>query len=296
MRLTLATSAAMTRLEVEDELLLERCRRRGIPAEVRAWEAPLDDTPRLWIIRTTWNYWRRLPEFLAWVDAVASRAPLWNPPAVVRWNADKRYLLDLAERGLPIVPTACLATADPSTARPEELRQTLDGHAWTRAIIKPRVSAGGSECLRLDRHQPATLSAAAEALAGRGPFLIQPFVETISEHGERSLIFLHGRFSHAVEKHPGEGEHRVHLEYAGRQRRVDPRPAELALASRCLDALPSPSPLCYARVDLLFAEDGAPLISELELIEPSLYLDEAPDRVEAWADGLEALLAGAVPR
>jgi len=229
-----------------------------------AWEAPGVDWSAFdaaWI-RTTWNYVDHHAAFLEWVDRVAGMTELWNPASVVRWNSHKSYLLDLADRGIDVVPTTLVRGGEVL-----DLDRLLDERGWDEVVVKPAVGVGAVGAVRVGR--PAGARASSSSDVDR---LVQPLVPEVAA-GEVSLIAVDGRVTHAVRKIPAEGDFRVHREYGGREVAHEPSRPELDLATRALAAVGAP--LLYARVDCVPTAAG-PLLMELELIEPSLFLPLAP--------------------
>ena len=195
------------------------------------------------------------------------------------WNSHKSYLLDLADRGVDVVPTAMIPAGTPL-----ELDRLLDEHGWTEAVVKPAVSVGAIGATRVHRGEAAGWRAA----PGLGDLLVQPMMAGVAE-GETSMIVIDGRITHAVRKIPAVGEFRVHVQYGGRESVHQPEPAELDLARRALAAVGRP--LLYGRIDCVASPDG-PRLMELELIEPSLFLPLAPPAaVAALGDAVAARVA-----
>lgn len=235
----------------------------GWNVEFVPWTADRDWSEfRAVLIRETWDYHFRLPEFLEVVERIAGQAVLWNALDLVRWNADKSYLLDLADRGVRVVPTV-ITQGVPLDA--------FEKAGSGRVVAKPAVSASAYKTFLLDRAKPTTVKEARVALADT-PTLIQPFLSSIQTYGETSLIYFDGVFSHAMRKSPGVGDFRVQEELGGKSVPVTPSEAELSLAVQLLDSLPR-TPL-LARVDLVQWDDQ-PAVLELELIEPVLFLSQA---------------------
>ncbi|HEX8444924.1 MAG TPA: hypothetical protein VF631_14895 [Allosphingosinicella sp.] len=199
-----------------------------------------------------------------------------NPPSVLRWNADKVYLGRLAERGVPVTPT--LFT---DRLRPDQLAEAASRFGTERLIVKPQVSALAWQTIRWSPGDPIDEGPT-------GPAMIQPYLPAIEENGEVSLIYLSGAFSHAIRKQPQAGDFRVQPEYGAVIGAAMPTPDELAAAEAALAA--GEEPLLYARVDLVRDLQGRPVLMELELVEPDLYLRfdlAAPVR---FADALDAAL------
>jgi glutathione synthase/RimK-type ligase-like ATP-grasp enzyme len=257
--------------------------RAGVEAVATPWSDHADDGRGLLeyplvLPLLAWGYhleharWLRACQ--AWQDAGVRIA---NPPVVLADNSDKRYLARLEARGIAI----------PSTAWAERVGQAqvdamFDATGAECLIVKPTVSGGAWKTLRLRRGD--RLDGAPDGAA-----MLQPYLPTIETEGETSLLFFGGRFSHAVNKRPVPGDFRIQSEYGGDYRAVAPAPEALALARQVLDAIGAP--LLYARIDLVPDNDGRWLLMEAELIEPDLYLGQAPDAGAAFADAVRALLA-----
>jgi glutathione synthase/RimK-type ligase-like ATP-grasp enzyme len=257
----------------------------GVAAEIAAWDDPAVDwgAARANVIRSTWNYPEHLGAFLAWVERAAAAAPLWNPPRVVRWNAHKGYLLALAERGAPVVPTALVRRGEPA-----RLAERLRARGWSDAVAKPAVGLGaaGTARVRGDAAGEAHLA----GLLASGDALIQPYVASLASEGERSLVYFGGALRHAVRKQPAPGDFRVQEHVGGRTAPSAAGGDEVAVAEAVLAGVGEP--LLFARVDLVRIA-GRPHVSELELIEPSLYLEHLPGGHESFARAVAGWLEGA---
>ncbi|HEY2192216.1 MAG TPA: hypothetical protein VGH76_07920 [Actinomycetospora sp.] len=263
------------RSDAETVPLVAALAERGVDARVEPWDA--DDDLVVWsaadlvAVRTTWDYSDRREEFLAWAARIASSTVLQNPLAVLEWNSHKRYLRELTEAGVPVVPTRLV----PAGSDPEPLGPG-------RVVVKPAVSAGGRGAHRgLGPELGETLA----GLVAVGDALVQPAVESIDTEGEVSLIRLGDGWSHAVRKFPPAGGFLVHERHGGRLEDHEPTPRELEVAEAALAC--SPAPVHAARVDLVRL-DGDPVVMELELIEPELFLRRSPDAAGRLADALLA--------
>lgn len=225
------------------------------------------------VIRSTWDYHRRRDEFLGWLERARKATTVWNPPELVRWNSHKSYLVDLSTRGAAIVPTELIPQG---SDRP--VRSVLDARGWPAVVIKPAVGADGEGLRIVDRGGMTVGERHFRSLLAKGDVLVQPLLERVRVAGERSLVFFDGRFSHAV-SHPFvlEGGSR-----AGKPATQDARTR--GDAARIVAGL-SRKPL-YARVDLLPSDEGRWLVSELELIEPDLYLRTDPGAAGRFAEAL----------
>jgi glutathione synthase/RimK-type ligase-like ATP-grasp enzyme len=276
----LATWSELPDLCADDRLLLDALASDGIPARPAVW----NDTALRWerfglvVLRSTWDYHRRLAEFLGWVDRVAGRTRLLNDPRTVRWNSHKTYLRELERSGIPIVPTVWGSELDSVT-------DTLEERGWERGVLKPAVSASGEGAHLLRLGDRASNEAAFRELLAKGEVLLQPYLAAVNDPGERSLVFLDGAYSHAVLRAPRFLPGSPLREGAP----VEPLDLEREVAVRAL-AVVEPRPL-YARVDLVTGSDGSPRLMELELIEPLLFLGTSPGAAGRLARAIAQRLA-----
>jgi glutathione synthase/RimK-type ligase-like ATP-grasp enzyme len=277
MTVALATCAALPGLAADDRRLLAALRALGVPTEPAVWEDPLYDWGGLdlCLIRSAWDYAYRRPAFVAWSWRVAAATTLWNPAPIVEWNTHKRYLVDLAARGVPAVPTVVLAAG--SGVR---LVDVVRDSGWDEVILKAAVAQTGRHLLRVGAADRARGQTHIDRLLPHEDLLAQPFLPAVTGAGETSLVFIAGGFSHAVRKRPAPGDFRVHDDYGGSIEPVQPTAAEHAVAEAAIAA--AETPLLYGRVDLVPGPAG-PLVMELELVEPDLFLSHAPGAAERLA-------------
>ena len=258
---------------------------RGVAYRIADWDDPAVDWAAfaLVVVRSVWDYPRRREEFLGWAGRVAARTALANPPGLLRWSSDKRYMADLAAAGVPVVPTAFAAPG-------EQMR-------WPDAdevVVKPAVSAGSLDTSRhLRARRDEAIAHVARLHAEGRTAMAQPYLAAVEgERGETGLVFVDGAFSHAIRKGPMlvPGLAVVGGLYLEEDvRPATPTPAEHAVAATTLAAIPGGAPL-YARVDLVPDAVGAPVVLELELVEPSLFLAHDPDAAGRMAAAIAGLL------
>jgi glutathione synthase/RimK-type ligase-like ATP-grasp enzyme len=276
MKLRVATCMTLPEPDVDQAPLAAALDRAGVTHSLLAWDDPhVDwDAPVPTIIRSTWNYVHDIDAYLAWVDRTAAAAPLWNPPAIVRGNVNKRYLLELARRGVPVVPTT-LVERGGAIEPPRE-----------RVVIKPEVGAG-SVNTRVFAAGDREAIAHCAAITARGAALVQPYLASVDDYGERSLVWIDGELSHAIRKSPrftGDAE-TVTGPFP-----IAPEEREVALAALA----PVADQILYGRVDLARDPKGQPVVMELELVEPSLFFAHHPPAADRFVMALlRRLLHGA---
>jgi hypothetical protein len=266
----------------------------GARAEIFDWDDPDVDWARfdLVLLRSAWDYTERLRQFLAWVGHTAARTLLLNPEPAVRWSADKHYLQTLAAAGLPIVDTVF---AEPGSSAREALQKFLARHPCEELVVKPTVGAGARDTRRHASAATAEILGHMEELLGeQRSLMVQPYYQGVDTHGETALIYIAGRFSHAIRKGPllPAGAPASAALFAPEQitARV-PGADELAAGEQVMAQLRGFGELLYARVDLIRDEHGHPCLLELELAEPSLFFSFAPGTAERFAAAALARLA-----
>jgi glutathione synthase/RimK-type ligase-like ATP-grasp enzyme len=281
----LATYEKAPRLAPDDRGLIGALDRVGIAAEPAVWSRDRDwDQFDAVVVRSCWDYHRRPGEFLLWIQRLNEHAiRTWNSASLIAWNADKRYLLELSGAGVTTVPTVVI-----SHGTTDDVVDACEARGWTRFVVKPAVSASGYEThalsLPLDDDARASISRATVL----GDVLVQPFVEEIARDGEYSFTFIEGEFSHAAIKRAADGEFRVQTEYGGSVALVQP-PLDLAQQAAGALTVLSETPL-YARIDGV-VRDGRFVLTELELIEPNLFLEHAPGATDRLAEAIARRLS-----
>ncbi|MHB1057439.1 MAG: ATP-grasp domain-containing protein [Rhodanobacter sp.] len=285
-RLAIATSADHPSIQPDDAHLAASLERLGLPPTVCVWNDPAVDWSAFdaVLIRTVWDYFKHHAAFLGWLDRLDRLGvPTINDSALLRWNSDKRYLLELAAHGVDVIPTR-LAGAT-------ELPHALAAMAGQQVVIKPSISGGAWHTLR-GISGAAALAAAVAQLPRELDYLVQPFVPEIVSAGEWSLLYFAGEFSHAVLKRPAAGDYRVQGEHGGSAEPARPDAGTLAAADRALAAVAAigHGGHAYVRVDGVVS-GGRFLVMELELIEPFLHLAVHPAAAERLAQDVAGRLA-----
>lgn len=267
-----------TGYHIDDDRAIPVFADRGWTVDVIPWSRPDVDWARFdaVIVRSTWDYQKSSDRFFGVLEAIAGAGiPLFNDLDLMRWNADKRYLADLAERGIAVVPT--LFGKRFETGDERLFADVLESDSL---VIKPVIGANAERTWRLD--SPEDRMAAAGSFAADA-FMVQVFVRSVLEEGEVSLFYFDGEYSHAIRKQPRAGDFRVQEEHGGHITAYRPSVDMLEAAGQVLDVVDG-SPL-YARVDMVLSNDDPEWwLMELELIEPSMYLRMDPDAADRFAD------------
>lgn len=277
MTIGLVTCRELPEADHDQPLFAEALERNGIDWVSVPWDGEQVDLSRLdlLLIRSCWNYHLHHAEFMGWLEKAASKVALLNDMDTVKWNSDKRYLDDLASWGFKTVPTLWVEQGSD-----QRLSDVLSSSDWRSVVLKPSVSA--SSYMTGVFHEP--LGGEAEEflarLLERGAAMVQPYLSSVETVGERSVVCIDGVASHVVVKKPrlADGEESV-------SRGFEPTESEKELATDLLSRWGGH--LLYARIDLMQADTGEWSVSELELIEPSLFLIQWPDAVQVFVDSIK---------
>jgi hypothetical protein len=270
----LATCKNIPEPDVDEPLLVAALERAGVAVRVLAWDDESVDwtAPTLTVIRSTWNYYLRPSAFLAWAREQGAR--LLNSPDIVVWNHHKEYLRALEKAGLRIIPG--LWFRQHSSA---PFAKMLTDAGWNDVVIKPTIAAGSYKTTRLKG--PRFDDELTQALVDEGDMVMQPYIASVETYGERSIVWIDGEITHSVRKSPrfkgGQEVVSGAVAIADEERQL----ATAALASTCIPGAP-----LYARVDMVRDAEGRPMLSELELMEPSLFLRESPLALERFVSSI----------
>lgn len=268
-RLAWATTSGARGRDEDEPLALAALAELGVQVDVVDW----DDAAVRWAtydrvaLRSTWDYPQRLPEFLYWLDEVAAVTELLNPAPMVRWNLDKHYLAELADAGVPVVPTVF---AEPGDA---------PAFPASSFVVKPAVGAGSRGVASYGPDQRAAARDHVDRLHSRGEsVLVQPMLASVAAEGEWPLVFFGEQYSHAANKRvtlarSGQVDD-LFVEETSTAHTADP--AQIAVARSAIDVVSARfGAPAYARVDLVRDDQGRYCVLEVELIEPSLFLPYA---------------------
>ena len=285
MRVALATDVTLPDLDLDSQLLIPELAERGVVGVPVVWDDPDIDWQSFnaCVIRSTWDYVPRYGQFMAWINRVELATDLWNPADIIDWNTRKTYMKDLEARGVAIVPTDWFDAGN-----------SIDWEAvlakWPDVVAKPVVGASGADTHRVTRDNLETLRPQLDELISDRDVMIQPFMKTVATHGEHSYCFFEGEYSHAVAKRPHTGEFRVQEHLGGQTVPYDPTPELVESARQILHASVDRS-LLYARVDVMFSDSGQMLLSELELVEPSMFMRHDASSPARFAEAIARRLS-----
>lgn len=284
--IALVTASTARAHDRDMQPLCDALRHRGARVEVPDWDDRCVDWAHfdMVVLRSTWDYPRRHQAFLAWIASVERVTTLVNDGDVVRWNTDKRYLLDLARADVPVVATWRIEPGGDVEAALDEL---LLSHPRHEFVVKPSIGSGAAYARRYlpgERTQAVTDHVRLILDAGF-PVLLQPYFRSVDTHGETTVIYFDGRYSHAI----GKGRMLIagapllasHPPPSIRRREASAR--EKAVAEAAIRVAPGSGRLLYARVDLVGDEGGQPHVLELELTEPTLFLRHDADAATRFA-------------
>jgi hypothetical protein len=276
-KICLATCHQLPEPDVDESVLLEACLSAGLDAEYAGWDDPSVDWSRFdsVVLRSTWNYYLDPEAFTAWVDRVAGVCTLWNPADVILGNLDKHYLADFQRRGIPIVPTRFV-----DGSSPVPLATLVDEEAWDDFVVKPTISAASYMTRRFSRGELAEAQAYLDSILAKRDAMVQKFLPRVAQGGEVNLVVIDGALTHGVTKHPRfhDGVESVSEEA------IQPNAAQRAFVERVLAV--APHDLLFARVDLMELAEGDWALSELELIEPSLFFLQSPPALAKFVEAL----------
>lgn len=250
----------------EDEMVLNALKDRNHDASLEVWTDKNVDWKAfdLLLIKSPWDYFNKIAEWYTWLDSLeALGAKVLNPVSILKWNADKQYLMEMASAGIDTVNTMIIDRVDQVNAT---LFEQMDTY---KLVIKPKVSGGAKQTFVLDKAEFESQKENLAALILEEPYLAQPYMPQVASDGEWSLVFLGGVFSHALIKKPKSGDFRVQHYFGGTIEAVSPNPEILVQAQELVQKFASDC--LYARVDGLWIE-GKLQLMELELIEPYLFL------------------------
>lgn len=271
----------------EAQLLIEALERRGLKVDRTYWDDPNYDwtQTRAVVFRTVWDYFERFDEFWPWVQEVNQKTQLINPFSLLEWNIDKHYLKDLADRGIQTVPTHFV-----DRGQNQNLKAVCELYDWKDVVIKPAVSGAAFHTHKVLAKEREEYEALFQQLVGERDMLVQPYQPTITELGEASLMVFNGNYTHAILKKAKPGDYRVQDDFGGTVHLYEPSAEEIAFAEKVFSVC-DPMP-AYGRADIMWDSEGRIYLSELEIVEPELWVRNHPAAAEDFAEGILAMLHG----
>lgn len=287
MHLAFATYAGQPGIIEDEVLLVGYLAARGIGVTPVVWDEPGVDWRQYdaVVIRSTWDYYLKTAAFDAWLDKLAALGcRVLNPVATIQWNKHKKYFNSFAEKGVLLPPYHYCRRHEPAN-----LTAILRENNWTKAVVKPAVSAGAFNTWTTTPETAGNDQQKLDTMLQDGDVFVQVFMNEIVEHGEVSLLFFNKQFSHAVVKNAAPGDFRIQTQYGGTITAVTPEPHTLQQAQHLLNGINEP--LLYARADGIMGNDGNFYLMELELIEPRLYMAYGSQANENFFNALRAMLA-----
>lgn len=262
----------------EEALLEAALRRQGLGVVRRSWSDPGMDWSacRAAVFRSTWDYFDRFDAFMPWLEQVSARTRLINDAELIRWNVDKRYLGDLAGRGIDIVPTRFVTRGEDLS-----LAEVMAEQGWEQAVFKPVVSGAARLTHRVDRSEAGAHEGLFARCVANEAMMVQRFEDGILADGEVSVVVIGGGVTHAVRKTARAGDFRVQDDHGGSVHAHEPSASERAFAEAVVAACPQLP--AYARVDFVRSIDGRFRLMEVELVEPELFFRFHPPAAERLA-------------
>jgi len=276
-----ATCTQYRDLTGDDRILAAALEKRGMKVTPVVWTEtnPESLSCDLLVVRSVWDYHLQPERFMQWIDRVAANMPVINSPELIRWNMNKEYLSQIEAARFSVPRTVFL-----DQGVDVKLSKVMRHGGFRRAVVKPTISASAYETRRIDDPTPLDDQWLNGLLKNR-PMMVQEFIPEIQSDGEWSLVFAGMEFTHAAHKAPKPGDFRVQEEHGGMHKAASPPKSALVMAGEILRRF-APEAV-YCRVDIVMRQDQ-PTLMELELIEPLLHFELAPEAAEVLAEKLTA--------
>ncbi len=270
-------------LLTEDELLKSALENLGLKVVRKDWADPDFDwsTTKCAVFRTTWDYFDKFDEFKSWLAKVESQTAFINSIPQVKWNMDKWYLKDLVSQGIRVVETKYIKQGEKKS-----LAKCIAETGWEEVILKPTIAGAARHTYRLNSRNIVDHESIFRTLIANEDMMIQPFQYNIMEKGEISFMVIGGKYTHSVLKKGKKGDFRVQDDFGGTLHEFTPSVEEIEFAETVVQAC-DPLP-AYARVDIMWDNEGELAVSEVELIEPELWFRRNPIAAEKLAEVIKA--------
>lgn len=270
---------------LEQELLKSAFEAQGLKVDIAYWDNPTyewQETKSVFF-RTIWDYFERFDEFWEWLEQVKTKTRLINSYELIKWNIDKHYLKDLSSWGIETVPTYF---ADKGCNM--KLHEIAKRNQWKDLVIKPAISASAFKTYKILANEIQANEKLFNSLVQERNMLVQPYFETITQLGEASLMVFDGKFTHAILKKAQPGDFRVQDDFGGTVHNYIPTKAEINFAEKVFETCKT-KPV-YGRVDIVWDNDKNFYLSELEIIEPELWIRNYPKCAERIAEAVKKIL------
>lgn len=253
----------------------------GLKVERTYWDDPTYDwsQTKAVVFRTIWDYFERFDEFWPWLEELKDTTILINPFNLIEWNIDKHYLQDLEQKGIRIVPTYFVNKGQWQSL--DEICTLMD---WKDVVIKPAISGAAFHTHKIVHSEIIKSEALFKQLVEDRDMLVQPYQKTITVMGEASLMVFNGTFTHAILKRAKPGDFRVQDDFGGTVHPYTASNDEIAFAEKVFAAC-NPVP-AYGRADIIWDEQGTIYLSELEIVEPELWVRNHPEAAKPFAKGI----------
>ena len=268
LKIAIATCAKLPHPADDDELLANYLRQAGFEVSYLVWNNDKIDWANyaIVLIRSTWDYHQHIEVWERWLQMLKDKqVKVLNPVETIRWNMHKSYLKELKQKGVRIVPTVFVEKGSITN-----LKAILEVQGWKKGVVKPAISLDAFHTWKTDLQCAESQQTTFEALITERDMMVQPFMPEIGTKGEYSFMFFGGVFSHVVLKANPTGDFRIQENYGGVNQLQEVDASLIVQAHSILQA--ANMPYTYARVDVIERENKL-FLMELELIEPSLFLD-----------------------
>ena len=270
---------------LEQELLKSSLEAQGLKVNVTFWDNPSYEWQKTKsvLFRTVWDYFERFDEFWEWLEQVKTKTKLINSYELIKWNIDKHYLKDLKNNDIQVVPTYFADRGNNIS-----LQEIANSKDWKHIVIKPAISASAFNTYKITNDEIEQKEQLFHELLQTHDMLVQPFFPTISELGEASLMVFEGKFTHAILKKAKAGDFRVQDDFGGTVHDYNPTQEEIKFAEKVFQSCTS-LPI-YGRVDIVWDSNKHIYLSELEIIEPELWIRNRPESANKIAEAVNKIL------
>ncbi|MDT0556337.1 ATP-grasp domain-containing protein [Patiriisocius hiemis] len=262
-------------------LLKNALEEKGFTVARTHWDNPDYDwsKTKVAVIRTVWDYFEKFEAFSKWMKVAATKTKLINPLALQQWNSHKFYLSNLEKKGVRIVPTEFVNKGATQT-----LREISEKRDWQKMVIKPAISAAAFHTYVVSKEDFEDKEQLFNELLQTRDMLVQEFQETITTMGEASLMVFGGKFTHAILKKAKEGDFRVQDDFGGTVHPYTPTDNEIKFAEFANAQCPV-NPI-YGRVDIIWDNEGLCYLSEMEFLDPEIWLRNAKESATVLAEAI----------